>query len=554
MSNRTSLILVVIIPLFVAGCGGGPAEIEKAPRPVSVILLDVSDPSRTDRVTGVVASWKTEQIGFEVAGRVESVIEPETNFEGKRRDADARGSIEPLVLARLDRTRYENNANSIRAQIETVKRQQKSLQIEINDVLSAQKDAAIADFDLAQIEVERNQQLVKENAAPLRALDRTKANMKTAEASIAQIDANVAVKMADMETLDAQIDELNQSLKDAQRDLADCELTLPFSGQVAKVHVIPGSYVERGEAVLTAQMMDPIKIEFEVSSQRSRTLKYKDLVDISFAPQDGPPIQRPTIVYMIDPVADHQTRTFTVTLLSRNQRIETPVPPELADTPLARTRDVWRLQQDDAIAGDSFLVESNAIQAEGDGHYVWKVTNWNAVTAKQTNVLHVQKVWVERGKKELPFLDLWTFAEVRIKEGEEFDPEMDVVAGQLELPDEAQSWEGDKILFEREQWLLRPGDLVGVDLSGVARRSGFYVPLDAIVEKSGSFYVFVAAETESGGHTAHRIAVTSHETIGTMQRIEAVADDELRSGLKVITGGVHFLVDGERINVAEEID
>ena len=79
----------------------------QAPRPVSVLTLVESDPGRFARVTGTVASWKTDPLGFEVDGRVEFVIEPETNMAGQVYDKGGNLLTEGTLLARLDPTRYE---------------------------------------------------------------------------------------------------------------------------------------------------------------------------------------------------------------------------------------------------------------------------------------------------------------------------------------------------------------------------------------------------------------------------------------------------------------
>ena len=76
--------LIVIAAVMICGCSTDPESDqprEPAPRPVSVITLQESDPSLSLNVTGQVGSWKTEDIGFEVSGRVQYVIEPETNVD-----------------------------------------------------------------------------------------------------------------------------------------------------------------------------------------------------------------------------------------------------------------------------------------------------------------------------------------------------------------------------------------------------------------------------------------------------------------------------------------
>jgi hypothetical protein len=72
---------LAMLPALIGGCGSKSDEnLTKSPRPVSVISLRETNPGRLDRYTGTVASWKTDQLGFEVAGLVEFVVEPETNI------------------------------------------------------------------------------------------------------------------------------------------------------------------------------------------------------------------------------------------------------------------------------------------------------------------------------------------------------------------------------------------------------------------------------------------------------------------------------------------
>ena len=92
------------VPLIVlaAGCGSGKRAPAKAPRPVSVLTLRETDPRRLDRVAASVSAWKTEDFGFEVAGRLQFVVEPDTHIEGRVLDAEGRSVTQGTLLARLD--------------------------------------------------------------------------------------------------------------------------------------------------------------------------------------------------------------------------------------------------------------------------------------------------------------------------------------------------------------------------------------------------------------------------------------------------------------------
>ena len=128
------------------------------------------------------------------------------------------------------------------------------------------------------------------------------------------------------------------------------------------------------------------------------------------------------------------------------------------------------------------------------------------------------------------------------------------MAGELILPPGTKAWDGDTILFDEERWPLRPGDLVGVDLSRGETPPGLYLPLDAIMEKSGDNYVFAVTPAEGAGYVAQKIDVKVFEDTDIMQRVEALGEKPLQAGMRIIVGGAHYLRDGERVNIAEELE
>ena len=73
------------------------------------------------------------------------------------------------------------------------------------------------------------------------------------------------------------------------------------------------------------------------------------------------------------------------------------------------------------------------------------------------------------------------------------------------------------------------------------------------MEQSGANFVFAVSESPKGD-TARRIEVTVHETVGTLRKIEAAGDQPLVPGTNVVAAGAAFLVDGESINVARQVE
>jgi len=148
---------------------------------------------------------------------------------------------------------------------------------------------------------------------------------------------------------------------------------------------------------------------------------------------------------------------------------------------------------------------------------------------------------------------LATLREITLAEGVDFDPDTDMIVGQVTPPDGQESWDGDQLLYDPGRWLIRPGDLVGVDRSGSQVQPGIYVPMDAILEKLGAKYIFVVVESPDGD-TVRQVEVKVHENVDTLRRIEAAGNEALTPGTKIVATGAAFLADGERVNVAKQLN
>lgn len=556
-------LLVVLCLLAAVGCKSqSDSETrQKSPRPVSVFKLTASDPSITERLTGVAGSWKTQDLSFEVAGRIQYVAEPETDIEGRILASNPPPSTEqgtaeakpPTLLsagnelARIDPTRYKLKVASAEAQIATIVQQRSASLVELEKVIPAEHSSATAELKFQEAELARIEPLVRTGAVSKSDFERVLANRDKATAGLAQVDASAAAKDAEIKSLDAQILEAQQALSDAKRNVEECTIYSPFRGQVATVDAIPGAYVNAGQSVLTVQMMDPIKVELEVSAEQSRLLTYKDSVEVVVSTTADEKLFN-AIVYMIDPAADPNTRTFTVTLLMDNFKASAGIPPELSGKPLARTREIWRLFKNKLPGQDFQMTESGSIHEDAQGSYVWKITNGQQVGGVDNQILDVKKIRVNTGDVHIPFLDIWTFRAVQVAPGQDFNPETDLIAGKLELPEEmAAGFNGGQILFDRPQWLVRPGDLVAVNLNGERLPVGFYVPISVISENSGKYFVYAI---DSG--VARRVEVNVFETINTSRRIEPIDAGALADGVELVAKGTHYLVDGERVLVTGE--
>lgn len=593
----------LLITCLAVGCTHNAEEEspdENNPLPVETQTLSLSEPPQSAFVSASVGSWKTEQIGFEVSGRIEWVAEPKDEIEGRvfssepeKSDASTKtgNPTETVQPAKAQTPLIEGNP------VARIENERYALQVEISkkireradyDVATAegekkalisQKEAAVAELNFFEGEFTRINDLKGLDAVSKSELERARADRATASGKVSDIEAQISAKKSKILSLGTEVLQARESLLNAERDLDNCELYSSFRGQVAEVFVVPGSYVTAGSPVATIQMMDPIQIELEVSAEDSRKLRNRievpvfvsqtkdDLEDEElFRIINGRLFKRVSgFLYMIDPVADPQTRTFTVTLLVLNQKTSV-WSPENKHLP-ATDRPRWLNLP--FIPGAQPGVNKNgetvgyadvgAIRKDEHGSFLWRVTNMEKhKDLPEHNRLVVTKMHVGLGTIKLPFLGNWWFQEVIIPAAENFDPKKNIVAGNLyfhsESRENADSWVGGEVLVDRESkwggsWMLRPGDVVKVDLSGGDKEKGYFVPMEAIVHESGKTYLFVVEpKNENTGQMVRRIEigiVQATDITSSLQQIEEIG--ESLDGLKYVTRGAHYLVEGESV-------
>lgn len=552
------LILGGIAVCGFVGCGNdsGP-KLQQAPRPVTVKPLLKTDPPNAAMVAASVGSWKQEAIGFEVGGRVEFVAEPNTEIEGRVVSESGEVILEGTPIGRIESERYQLQVDTAESEVRRAENTLKSGQVELDDGIPAQLAAAQASLNLARVEYDRSLSLLEKRAGSQSDVDRDKANFENAAAQIKQLDAAEKAKEAEVESLRSSLLQAKQGLRDAQRDLEDCTLYSSFRGQISEVSVVPGSVVSSGQAIATLQMMDPIKVELEVSAEESRRLRKAERLPVIATLPDGTKELQDGYLYLIDPVADPLTRTFTITLLVLNRKLAQNADSEIT----AFTDQSWRLDFQflpGAEKGMLFVAEQALLEDE-EGHYLWMLTNVTVESGLPPGgELKVRKLRVQLGERKLPFLGNWMFQQV-IVDDPEFEPSKNMVAGRLTVKEGTpEEWDGDTLQVDSGgQWMLRPGDLVNVNLSVEEAKQGYFVSMDAIVREDQNSYLFVvdgAGETATAKRIPVRLAdmASPHSTSG-LRRIEPVEGASFE-GLQLITEGAHYLVDGEPIKaVAAEV-
>jgi len=284
MLSRKFVIVLSLwftVSVFIGGCGTGSKDEQQKPRPrpVTYMVLKKSDPSNLTRVTGSVESWKVEKVGFQVEGRVMFVVEPGVEIIGNVYDEKGAVLENGTVMAELKDERHALRLKEANARVA----------------------ARQADLDRQEKEYKRQANLLAEGATSQKRYEKAESEFRGAL---------------------ARLREAQRLARQTEVDLRDTQLYSPFHGQVSKVHVIPGAYVERGQPVVTVQMMDPMKVEIAVSPRADTQINYGDMLKVYV---DAYPDPVEGVVWFKDSVADAATRTFMVTLATAGSRSAFPM-------------------------------------------------------------------------------------------------------------------------------------------------------------------------------------------------------------------------------------
>ena len=551
-----------LLGLLMVGCMSGktPPEVAARPRPVNVFALRERQPVAETRYAGSVTAWKSQDVGFEVSGRVQRIIEPGLDVVGPEIDPATNNVIEGsgTLLARVNPTRYEVRLASAEASVKTARARLAAAEQEVTKVMPKQLLASAAAMELARQEFARVKTLLAQDAATQQALDRAQANLDTTQAEYQQLEAVAAVKDAERASYAAQVDEALENVRQAKEDLDDTELRAPFQGQISAVYETVGSVVQAGQPVLRVQMMDPIQVNVQVSAETDARLLYNDLVRV-FPPGQETPV--PAMVYEKATVADATTRTFLVTLLIRNAKLTEGLPDDFDPARDIRTRSIAPLFSEAANEGPPYYAWESSLLREGAEYFVLRVKGVQKghPESQIPTRLEVERVRVVPGEKRISLLSVVTLRE--LKDLGELDPEKDLLASDF------QSMNGTRLEtaqmldrlaqvehmhYVRERWRLRPGDVVQAELNPAPVPRGLYVPMDAIVREEpqsnqGSLFV---VDGSGEGTVARKVKVKLQgPNVGTLVRIEALEPQALGAGTRVVASGAHYLADGESVRV-----
>jgi multidrug efflux pump subunit AcrA (membrane-fusion protein) len=518
----TAALLALV---FLGGCGREVESRPPAPRPVTVFELVVGDPTDRARLSGVVESWAQQEVAFEVPGRVTVIAEEGTVLEGRWVEADE-VVVAGEVLARIDQAIYQAALTAATAEVAEAR-------INLDAALPAKFDEATAHSDKEDLEFDRTKTAHDRGAA-------TDIELATAKARRDAARAGVREAQAAIESGQASLHRAGALLQQADIDLANTVLYAPFTAEVSEVYTKIGGYAQAGQPVAELVMMDPIQVDVTVSADTARRIALDDAVRVSVAGRDEFMSGK---VYRKSTVANAATRTFTITVMLRNERRVIGEGVDSATSMLPRVEGLFPVSRKDALVeGPLFVDERRGLHRDGQGHFIWVADDIAFLDGLDPldPSFAIRKIRVVPGDERMNYQGIYLLRELAEPGDARF---MDALV--LGVPASAQ--DGDRVALIRKSWVLRPGDLVEVRFERDVGVVGLYVPMPAIIPDGhvgGS--VFIVRDGR-----ALEVGVTLHEVVGELQRIEGRGEASLTAGDRVITQGASYVKPGEDVSVVE---
>ncbi|MFT7484601.1 MAG: multidrug resistance efflux pump [Candidatus Paceibacteria bacterium] len=592
-SLQQTLALASLFALLTTlpSCSEEVVQALKRARPVTALTLRAQSPGIMEALPGVAEPYRESQLAFEVGGRVEFVLDLGTEVEGALLDEagqlilneDGSPVREGTVVAQIDGLRYQQALDELELRkraaelgleaqkttlrtvlvhdLESVKAQARAAALEVEALLS-DVDAMESARVLAFATMTRNRELIRTNAISQLALEQSEAEAKTGNARVAQaktaVEAQrgvseaaasavakaqgaILVKESELAVARADIATLDQQLEQARTDLESCALYAPFSGRLTEVSVAQGAFVQTGSPVATLTFLNPMLIAVTVSEEDNRRILLGSSVAIypSIARRDLEGSEALNgYVWEKGEVADPATRTFRVGLLARNQPRLAYDQPAGQDQPPTVDSLFPVIYREPHLPGPLY-VNRESIGDDNGQSYVLRARGIREGERAEGNslLMHADRINVELGTQTARFLS-WSFVALK-------DP--GVLARGDMLVWGPRPGLADGFVISNKEWIYRPGDLVRVvfDLGNLPE--GYYVPVQAISELNGRTSVFVIDSEDQ----VSRLDVQVHESWNESRRVTSPG---LSEGLRVVLRGVHFLADGESVDVLSTLE
>ena len=282
------------------------AEDVSAPLPVETQVLERINEYPVERTyTGEIVARRSSDLGFEQAGTLVDVLVDEGD------SVLAGAPLARLDIRSLQAQRQQLEAQRRQAQARFQELQRGPRQEDISAAVAAVEDLQ-AQLDLARLQQERRENLYAQGAISLEerdeaafSADALASRLSQAQSQLDELKAGTRVEQVSAQ--DAQVDQIEASLRNLDVSLSKSVIYAPFNGQVSLRFVDEGVVVSPGQSIMRLVEGTALEARIGVPSQMASgiTNGSRQIVDVNGQSFEGR-------VTALLPELDDASQTVTV--------------------------------------------------------------------------------------------------------------------------------------------------------------------------------------------------------------------------------------------------
>jgi multidrug efflux pump subunit AcrA (membrane-fusion protein) len=345
MNTQTALALALAAAMLVtSGCGSpteepllAAADQQVAKIPVKVAPVVESDLSTTLELVGSLIPQRRSIIVSAVDGVVQKVSMAEKHavelmtggrtFRAAPRLDIGVEVIKDEILLELDPEEYELKLQAAKARLESAKKQAEHLYAwrrpeEVRRI-EAEREEAAARVALAEANLQRSRDLIDRNAIAQANLDQHETDLRTAEASLARVEAELELAKAgptqeEIAVVVAAIAQAQADVDQAKWELDNTIIRAPFDGVVTERFVDEGERVTAMPRVEIMELVDlsVVNAQLCVPEQYMNRIHAGDMAKV-FVKNCPEPVSG--VVSLVNDKVDPENRTFRIRISIPNE-------------------------------------------------------------------------------------------------------------------------------------------------------------------------------------------------------------------------------------------
>lgn len=294
----------LMLALGSAGCGGAaPAGAKGAAKagggaatgsaPVTVQPAREAALVRTVTVTGTLAAEDQVALGFQVAGRIDTI------------NVDLGSRVVPgQTIARLAPVDFQLRVQQAEAGLQQARARLglKGTSDQVDPDNTAVVRQARAVLEEARLNHGRVKTFVERGIA-------SRAELDSANAALTVADGRYEDAIEEVRNRQAVLTQRKTELDQARQAMVDSILIAPFAGIIRERAVSPGQYVNAGAPIATLVKMHPLRLQADVPEREAGNVKVGQAVKVRV---EGDATEYAGRIVRVSPAIDEQSRSLRV--------------------------------------------------------------------------------------------------------------------------------------------------------------------------------------------------------------------------------------------------